>query len=133
MENTDEDSSKNSSAENKPVEEIVENSVTDVTSEDEQTPKRPKKPLLEQLQAQLRRNQKKRFQTRDYGRILGESQTPASWYKTPAATRSIYFYDPQHPKNSSLQVAQPTRIDHSRVGTKIFFGSVEGDFDVKSV
>lgn len=124
MENTDEDSSKKSPAENKAAEEIVENSVTDVTSEDE-TSKRPKKPLLEQLQAQLRRNQKKRFQTRDYGRILGESQTPASWYKTPATTRSIYFYDSHYAKNFSSQVAQPARIDHSRVGIKIFFENAE--------
>jgi hypothetical protein len=54
--------------------------------------------LIEQLQAQLVHNQMQRTQPRNYTRILGQSNTPADWYKAPSTTRSVYFYDPNYRK-----------------------------------
>ena len=54
--------------------------------------------LIEQLQAQLVHNQMQRKQPRNYTRILGQSNTPAHWYKAPSTTRSVYFYDPNYRK-----------------------------------
>ena len=116
MEKIDQDQPKTSSMDK--AEEMLESSTTDMTSEDEQTARQPKKPLIEQLQAQLRRNQKKRFQTRDYVRILGESQVPAQWYKAPVKTHSVYLYDPHYQTNSPSKFAQYPRLAHSRVGRK---------------
>ncbi|CAF0825608.1 unnamed protein product [Rotaria sordida] len=57
-----------------------------------------KKQLIEQLQLQLTHNQIQRTQPRDYIRILGQSTTPAQWYKAPSTARSVYFYDPNYQK-----------------------------------
>lgn len=41
--------------------------------------------------------QQQRHKTRDYGRILRQSNTPAYWYQaTSPRTHSIYYYDPQY-------------------------------------
>ncbi|CAF1216144.1 unnamed protein product [Rotaria sp. Silwood1] len=57
-----------------------------------------KKQLIEQLQVQLVHNQIQRTQPRDYVRILGQSTTPAQWYKAPPTARSVYFYDSNYQK-----------------------------------
>lgn len=62
-----------------------------------------KKTLIGQLQVQLIHNQLQRTQPRDYLRILGQSETPAQWYKTLKASRSVYFYDPNHQKYAEKQ------------------------------
>jgi hypothetical protein len=54
--------------------------------------------LIEQLQAQLVHNQMRRTQARNYLRILGQSNTPAYWYKAPPVSRSVYYYDPNYQK-----------------------------------
>jgi hypothetical protein len=69
------------------------------------------------LQTQLVQNHLRRIQPRDYGRILRDYNTPASWYKPSPVTRSIYFYDPNYQKYLHQQ---PKLSPNSRVSTQIF-------------
>ncbi len=66
--------------------------------------------LIEQLQAQLIHNQRRRTQPRDYARILRDSNTPVSWYKAPSKNRSVYFYDSNYQKYVQQQSASPQKI-----------------------
>lgn len=93
----------------------------DMDNGHEDTPliKRRTKPLVDQLHAQLIRNRMQRTQARDYSRILRDSNMPAQWYKTPPASRSIYYYDqnqqrhaPAKPSSSSKEYSH-LQVDHS--------------------
>ncbi|CAF3979629.1 unnamed protein product [Rotaria sp. Silwood2] len=68
-----------------------------------------KKQLIEQLQVQLVHNQIQRTQPRDYVRILGQSTTPAQWYKAPPTARSVYFYDPNYQKYAQKSSILPQK------------------------
>ena len=48
------------------------------------------------LESQLKKDHFHRIQPRDYGRILRETNAPATWYRVPRPQCSIYFYDPQY-------------------------------------
>lgn len=91
------------------TDEMTEKSISDLDSDGEQILKKPKKPLVEQLQAQLVRNQKKRLQARDYGKILNESNRPAQWYKAATGNRSVYYYNPHYQKYLPSKLGQQGR------------------------
>ncbi|CAF0834725.1 unnamed protein product [Adineta ricciae] len=65
-----------------------------------------REPLIGQLKSQLIHDQIQRARLRDYPRILHQSNTPASWYKTPVLNRSVYFYDSHN--RSHIEQYQPT-------------------------
>jgi hypothetical protein len=71
--------------------------------------KRSTKPMVDQLHAQLIRNRIQRTQTRDYSRILRDSNIPAQWYKTPPASRSIYYYDRKQQRHAPAKPSSSFR------------------------
>lgn len=90
--------------------------------EDDDDEDQKRQELIEQLKNQLIRNQIQRTQARNYTRILNQSNTPAQWYNSPAANRSVYYYDPHNQNHRQQRINSPPKIksNNSVISSKDF-------------